>query len=129
MKVLPDTNAYTALLRGDESVGLLLDSADVVYLSAVVVGELLFGFRMGSRENANRKILRDFLMSGGKTVFLPVTWDTAERFALVKAGLKKKGVPIPLNDVWIAAQCQETGAVLASFDSHFDAVDGILRWK
>lgn len=129
MKVLPDTNAYTALLRGDESVGLLLDSADVVYLSAIVVGELFFGFRMGSRETANRKILRDFLISGGKTVFLPVTWDTAERFALIKAGLKKKGFPIPLNDVWIAAQCQETGAVLASFDSYFDAVDGLLRWK
>jgi tRNA(fMet)-specific endonuclease VapC len=129
MKVLLDTNAYTALLRGDESVGLLLESADVVYLSAVVVGELLFGFRGGTREASNRKILRDFMVSGGKTVFLPVSWDTAERFALIKQNLEKKGTPIPLNDVWIAAQCQETGAVLASFDTHFDTVEGILRWK
>jgi len=42
--------------------------------------------------------------------------------------LKAKGSPIPVNDIWLAAQSMETGAVLVTFDSHFDRVDGLRLW-
>ncbi|MDD4622321.1 MAG: PIN domain-containing protein [Kiritimatiellae bacterium] len=32
---------------------------------------------------------------------------------------------MPVNDLWIAAQAMERGAVLISFDRHFDAVPGL----
>jgi tRNA(fMet)-specific endonuclease VapC len=35
------------------------------------------------------------------------------------------GRPIPANDLWIAASCLEHGAVLFSFDAHFEQVDGL----
>jgi predicted nucleic acid-binding protein len=34
----------------------------------------------------------------------------------------------PLNDVWIAASCMEHGARLLTFDRHFAAIDGLLRY-
>ena len=43
--------------------------------------------------------------------------------------LRKKGRPIPINDVWIAASCMEHGARLITFDTHFAEIDGLLRWE
>jgi predicted nucleic acid-binding protein len=42
-------------------------------------------------------------------------------------GLRKKGRPIPTNDIWIAAHAIETGADLISSDPHFDQIDD-LPW-
>jgi tRNA(fMet)-specific endonuclease VapC len=49
-------------------------------------------------------------------------------FGDVKHGLKKKGTPLPINDVWLAAHCLETGAVLATWDTHFERVAGVQVW-
>lgn len=129
MKVLIDTNAYSALMRGDTAIADLLDSAEVVYISVIVAGELLAGFKGGSRERDNRAFLDEFIRKGGKTIVLPVGLDTSERFAQVKEALRKKGRPLPINDIWIAAQCLETGAILVSSDAHFMEVDGLLVWQ
>jgi tRNA(fMet)-specific endonuclease VapC len=128
MKTLIDTNAWSALMKGDKSVFRTLESSEVVYLSAIVAGELLAGFKGGTREHQNRLILKDFLDNGGKTLFLPVSLDTAECFGSIKSALAKKGKPLPQNDIWIAAQCLETGAVLVTYDNHFREVDGIRIW-
>jgi tRNA(fMet)-specific endonuclease VapC len=46
----------------------------------------------------------------------------------IKQALKAKGTPIPINDVWLAAQSMETGALLATYDRHFDNIDGLRIW-
>lgn len=127
-KVLLDTNAYTALRRGDERILDALGRAEVVYMSAIVLGELHAGFKGGSKETANRHELEEF--NSRPTVrILHVTQETAEIFGMVKHRLKTAGTPIPINDVWIAAHATEAGAFLITHDEHFDAVPGILRWK
>jgi len=100
--------------------------AEHILLSSIVVGELLFGFRRGSKYAANLRELEDFLDSPVVS-FLPVTMTTADRFARIAANLRDKGTPIPSNDIWIAAHAFESGADLVSFDSHFGSVDG-LPW-
>ncbi|MEO8380952.1 MAG: type II toxin-antitoxin system VapC family toxin [Acidobacteriota bacterium] len=124
MKVLLDTNAYTALFRGHAGVAKCVRSADQVLMSTVVAGELLFGFRNGSRFETNREELEDFLASP-YVALLPVTLVTADRFGRIAASLRRKGRPLPTNDIWIAAHAMESGADLLSFDQHFDEVDGI----
>ncbi len=80
-------------------------------------------------ERQNRAYQQDSIKRGGKTIIAKVGMDTAERFALMKDSLRRKGKPIPVNDIWIAAQCMETGSVLLSRDEHFGAVDGLLVWR
>ncbi|MFA5205661.1 MAG: PIN domain-containing protein [Lentisphaeria bacterium] len=36
---------------------------------------------------------------------------------------------MPINDVWLAAHCLETGAVLVTSDRHFEAVAGLRLWQ
>jgi tRNA(fMet)-specific endonuclease VapC len=126
MRVLLDTNAYTALFRGHEGVADRVRRADQVLVSTVVAGELLFGFRHGSRYEANRRELEDFLLTPYVAV-LPVTFVTSDRFGRISAALRRKGRPIPTNDIWIAAHAMESGSELLSFDHHFEEVDG-LAW-
>jgi tRNA(fMet)-specific endonuclease VapC len=51
------------------------------------------------------------------------TVGTAEVYARIRMDLKRKGKPIPENDLWIAALCIERGLPLATSDGHFAAVD------
>ena len=126
MKLLLDTNACSALFRGHEGVAGGVRHAEQVLVSAIVAGELLFGFRHGARFEANTKRLNDFLASP-YVAFLPVTLVTADRFSRIAASLRRKGRPLPSNDIWIAAHAMESGADLLSFDRHFAEVDG-LAW-
>jgi tRNA(fMet)-specific endonuclease VapC len=126
MRVLLDTSAYSALMRGHAEAAHRVRRAEHVVLSTIVVGELLFGFRAGGRMRKNLGELEAFLENPYVTL-APVTYTTADRFGRVAAALRAKGRPIPTNDIWIAAHAMETGAELLSFDRHFDAVDG-LAW-
>lgn len=63
MRILLDTNAYSALFRGEETVATRVRHADHVLMSTIVIGELLFGFRYGRHYEANRRELEEFLGS------------------------------------------------------------------
>jgi tRNA(fMet)-specific endonuclease VapC len=125
MKVVLDTNAYSALMRGHAIVADLVRKSEKVLMSAIVTGELLFGFRNGSRLRTSLEELERFLQNP-YVAFLPVSWTTADRFSRVTLNLKQKGTPIPTNDIWIAAHAMETGADLISFDEHFGNVEGLV---
>jgi len=127
-RVLLDTNAYTRLLTGDQEVLKALANAECVYVPVVVIGELLAGFKGGAREQQNRKLLDEFL-ERETVLMLPVTIKTAEVFAELMHRLKKAGNPIPINDVWIAAQAVEAGAFLVTYDKHFSSIAGLLLWN
>lgn len=126
MRLMLDTNAYSALLKGHAGVAGYVRAAEQVVFSAVVAGELLFGFRNGSRYEENRQELEEFLANPYVSL-LPVGLVTADRFGRVASALRRKGRPLPSNDVWIAAQAMESGAELLSFDGHFAEIDG-LAW-
>lgn len=128
MKRLLDTNAYTALKRGDERVADLVRESSELIFSIVVVGELLFGFRNGSRYDRSVKELDELLLEPRVSV-LAVTRTTADRFGRLASKLRKAGTPIPTNDIWIAAHAFESGAELVSFDAHFAAVEGLIWTK
>lgn len=104
----------------------LIQESERIQMSAVVVGELLYGFRNGSRFEKNRRDLASFL-NEPVVDFLPVSLVTADRYSLVMLLLRRTGRPIPTNDVWIAAHAFETGAELVSFDHHFAEIEG-LAW-
>ena len=124
MRVLLDTNAYVAFCQGHRGVVDVVANADVVVMSTVVLGELLYGFRHGSRYNQNLGILESFLAEPDVTI-LSVSYATAGRFGSILATLRAVGRPIPTNDVWIAAHAMEAHASLVSFDAHFRHVDGL----
>jgi tRNA(fMet)-specific endonuclease VapC len=126
MRILLDTNAYSALIHGRSEVADQVREAEEVLLSTVVLGEVLYGFRNGSRYQENRKRLDEFLENPHVQI-VTLTPVTSEHFGLISANLRRKGKPIPTNDIWIAAQTIETQCDLISSDPHFGVVEG-LSW-
>ncbi|WP_292709097.1 MULTISPECIES: PIN domain-containing protein [unclassified Nostoc] len=57
---------------------------------------------------------------------VPMGRETATFYAQTRLTLKRKGRPIPENDIWIAAQCLERGWRLATNDQHFSYVDNLI---
>jgi tRNA(fMet)-specific endonuclease VapC len=122
--IMLDTNAYTDFMLGVAEVVEVVAYADRLALNSIVLGELLGGFAAGNRESKNRAELTRFLDSP-RVEMLPITAHTADSYALVYAGLRRKGQPIPTNDLWIAASALEHGAALLTRDSHFAHIDGL----
>ncbi len=91
----------------------------------MVLGELLAGFRCGSREAENRRELDQFLESP-RVEILNIDEETAEFYSSVFRALKEKGRPIPSNDLWIVAATLRHGLALATLDGHFRNIDGLL---
>jgi len=127
-KLLLDTNAYIALLKGDEDVLNASAEAERLFMTVVVLAELYTGFKGGNKERTNRKVLKTFINKPTVRI-LNVTRDTSEIFADIKNTLRKAGQPIPINDIWIAASTQETGSWLVTFDKHFSYVPGLRLWQ
>jgi tRNA(fMet)-specific endonuclease VapC len=127
--ILLDTNAYSAILRNQGDWALkAIDEAQNLFFSVVVIGELFAGFREGERFHQNVSVMKEF-QKDPMVEIIAVNEETAEIFGEIKHLLKKQGTPIPLNDIWIAAQCIEHGAVLVTHDSHFSQVPGLRIWN
>jgi tRNA(fMet)-specific endonuclease VapC len=124
-KIILDTNFYVAFKLGDQKAVETIRRAELLAVNAVVVGELLAGFRCGNRERQNRDELEAFLDSP-RLEFLPVEEETAEFYAQIFAELRLRGRPIPTNDLWIAASAMQHGLALATYDEHFSSISGLL---
>lgn len=126
-KIVLDTNAYSNLLSGANEVLDIIAVTDTVYMSIFVLGELYAGFKGGTKEKYNIKVLNNFLHKPSVKI-LNATNETAEFFALIKNQLKKIGKPIPVNDIWISAHTIESGSILVSYDNHFNSIENLRIW-
>lgn len=124
-KVMMDTSAYTAFLRGSLEVKEAVQQADEIVFNPVVLGELIAGFLMGRNERKNRAILKDFL-SSPRVIVAEIDEETSERYAVIVQSLRMKGTPIPTNDLWIAASAMQHGLKVLTTDKHYLEVTQII---
>ncbi|MHB8731891.1 MAG: PIN domain-containing protein [bacterium] len=124
-RVLVDTSAYSAFMSGHADVTRALQEADAIYLNPVIVGELRAGFLKGRWRKKNEEELRVFIASPRVDV-VDITEATAERYAAILDFLWRGGVPIPTNDIWIAASAMQHGLKLITTDTHYTKVPQIV---
>ncbi len=125
MRVLLDTSAYSAFMLGHPEVKVALQRADEIYLTPVVLGELLAGFIRGKWRRKNEREIRAFL-SSPRVQVIDVDEETAQRYAVILNGLWKAGTPIPTNDIWIAASAMQHGLRVLTRDAHYQKVAQIV---
>lgn len=122
-----DTSVVVRLLNGEPGLLEKFDAAEQIFISPVVVGELLFGAACAARAAENVAKIHAFLRD---VVTLDWNPQVSQRYAECKVSLRRKGRPIPENDLWIGAFALAHGLSLAARDTHFDEIDGltVLRW-
>ena len=116
-----DTSAYSQYRRGGERVVELLDRAEWIGVPVVTLGELRTGFLLGGQSERNEAELLDFL-SNPVVEALEFDAEVSRHYAEIVVDLRRSGTPVPTNDVWIAAAAARVGALVLTFDAHFEKI-------
>jgi len=125
VKLVLDTNIYSDYAEGLPAiVDLLAIHGEDILLPSIVLGELSYGFMKVSRQRFNEKKLQEFIRKL-KIEIINVNHNVARKYGIIYLSLVKTGRKLPINDVWIAACCMETGGTLVTRDRHFRQVDQI----
>jgi tRNA(fMet)-specific endonuclease VapC len=125
MKLVLDTNIYSDYAEGIPTVvDFLATHGEDIFLPSIVLGELSYGFMKGSRQALNERKLQEFIQKL-QIEIIDVNHNVARKYGIICLSLIKKGQKIPINDVWIAACCMETGGTLVTRDLSFRHVDQI----
>ena len=119
-----DTNALSAIADNEPAAVRIFSHAATIELPVIVLGEYRFGIAQSRRRDEYEKWLGELIAA---TKVLPVDDETSGHYAQIRAELKKAGLPIPSNDLWIAALSRQHRVPVMSHDQHFDAVPGVKR--
>jgi tRNA(fMet)-specific endonuclease VapC len=126
--VLLDTTIVVDHLRNkNPAVAQQLKKTGTLYLPLPALGELLYGVYNSHFQAKGLNQVEEFLKI---CAVLSPDERTAHHCGRVKADLRRKGKPIPENDIWIAAVAIEHDLPLATCDQHFSLVSGlnVLHW-
>jgi tRNA(fMet)-specific endonuclease VapC len=126
-KFLLDTNIVIALFANELAVIERLKNAEEIFIPSVVIGELYYGAQKSQLSSENLIRIDDFVQ---QNTILACNAETARHYGSMKEELRKKGRPIPENDLWIAAIARQHDLTLVSRDAHFQQIDllRIERW-
>lgn len=123
-RVCLDTSAYSRFQRGDPAVVEILDRAEWVGVPAVALGELRTGFLSGNQRVRNEAELDRFLANPVVEV-LVVDGEVSRHYAEIVSDLRRAGTPLPTNDIWIAATSARAGALVLTYDRHFEKISRV----
>jgi predicted nucleic acid-binding protein len=125
VKLVLDTNIYCDYAEGlPHVVDFLATHGEDFFLPSIVMGELIYGFMKGTRQQFNERKLQEVIKKL-KIEIIEVNQNVSRKYAIIYLSLVKKGTKIPINDVWIAACCMEVGGTLVTRDRHFQHIDQI----
>jgi tRNA(fMet)-specific endonuclease VapC len=118
-RCLLDTSVVIHFFKNNSLIIQTLTSFEQVYVSTVVVGELYYGAYASSNPKKHVQQIQSFL---DNCIILEPGIITARIYGEIKSDLKKKGTPIPENDIWIAAAAIENKMLLFITDKHFAVI-------
>jgi len=119
-----DTNALSAAADREPSALAIVSEAERIVVPVIALGE----YRLGIAQSRHRVSYENWLQEWISSVtVLDIDEETSQSYAALGLELKRKGRPIPTNDLWIAALCRQHALPIVSRDQHFDLVPGIRR--
>lgn len=126
MRLLIDSNRFIDFCAGEEEVVQNFETAEALVVPFVVLAEIRAGSLMMRRGESQMATLHELLQQPGVRT-AHTTDTTAHHYASIYQSLRRKGTPIPSNDIWIAALAIEHGLVLYTRDRHFDHVGSVPK--
>ena len=121
-RLLLDTSFIIDLFARKSGAERAVAAASELYLPSIALGELLFGAECSSRRAQNVAQIEAFAAAAAT---LSCDAETAWHYGEIKAALRKKGRPLPDNDIWIASIARQHQLTLATRDGHFGEVPGL----
>jgi predicted nucleic acid-binding protein len=126
MRIAIDSNRFIDFCAGDEAAADTFERAALLVIPFVVLAEIRVGAQLCKKGEEQVRILNTLLNQPGVRT-AHTTDGTAHHYASIYSQLRRKGTPIPTNDIWIAAIALEHGLILYTRDAHFDKIPSVPR--
>ena len=119
-----DTNTVSHLLKKHPAVARRVVAVPITSLciSAITLGELLYGLARRPEATALHNAVREFLR---RVDVLPWNADTAEAYGPARAATQREGRVLAPMDLLIGAHALGAGAVLVTNDRAFKQLPGL----
>jgi len=110
---LLDTNVviYVIKRRPVEVLGVFNANATRMAISVITLAELMHGAEKSSKPAENLAVVEDFC---SRLSVVPYTEKAAQHYGQIRTALEKRGEPIGVNDLHIAAHARSEGLILVT---------------
>ena len=114
MKYMLDTNICIAIIKNcplEVRERLSVTEIGEVAISSIVLAQLYYGVELSCKKKENLDALEEFLK-----YITVLDWpeQAASQYGIIRAYLRKKGIPIGANDLLIAAHATALDIILVS---------------
>ena len=119
--ILADTSVWIEFFKSDSPTGDRLENLlkeDAVWTCGVVVFELL----QGVKSEKEKSVILDTMLKLEYIEMTPFFW---QRAAELSKNIRKKGLTLPLSDIFIAAIAIENNLSVFTLDRHFEKISGV----
>ncbi len=126
LRYLLDTNIciYVIKRRPESLLGRFNENAAHLAISSITLAELLHGAEMSSMPQRSLAVVEDFC---SRLDVQEYGAKAAQHYGQIRADLERRGTPIGVNDIHIAAQARSEGLTLVSNNlREFERVEGLL---
>jgi tRNA(fMet)-specific endonuclease VapC len=126
LRYLLDTNIciYVIKRRPESLLVRFNENASHLAISAVTLAELLHGAEKSSQPQRTLSVVEDFC---SRLDVLDYGAKAAQHYGQIRSALERRGTPIGVNDLHIAAQARSEGLTLISNNlREFERVEGLL---
>jgi tRNA(fMet)-specific endonuclease VapC len=122
-RCLLDTCVIIQAFKNDENITTHLHAFSEIFIPSIAAGELYYGAYCSANVKKHLDQANQFLQN---YIILAPDVMTGDLYGNIKSALKKKGKPVPENDIWIAAIAIQFNLPLFTIDKHFKEIDNIV---
>ncbi|NDC35704.1 MAG: tRNA(fMet)-specific endonuclease VapC [Synechococcaceae bacterium WB9_2_112] len=126
LRFLLDTNIciYVIKRRPESLLERFNSNASHLAMSSITLAELLHGAEKSSNSQRTLAVVEDFC---SRLDVLDYGVKAAQHYGQIRAALERRGMPIGVNDLHIAAHARSEGLTLVSNNlREFERVEGLL---
>lgn len=126
LRYLLDTNICIDVIkrRPESLLDRFNENASHLGISTVTLAELLHGAEKSSQPQRTLSVVEDFC---SRLDVLDYGIKAAQHYGQIRAALERRGMPISINDLHIAAHARSEGLTLVSNNlREFERVEGLL---
>jgi predicted nucleic acid-binding protein len=123
--VLIDTSAWVEYFKGHsktaDTVTSLIETG-----RACICGVIYYELLQGARDDKEARYLPNALSA---LTYFETTVDTWVHAGRIAAGLRGRGVTLPMSDILVGTLALKNGIQVLTLDKHFNSIPGLTRYQ
>lgn len=124
-KIMADTCIWIEFFNTQSDAGNALESL-IIGNSVITCGIVLFELMQGVKSETEKSTI---LNAFSELPYIEMDSGLWQKSASLSGSLRKKGITIPLSDIFIAAIVLEHKLPIFTLDRHFENIPGINLYK